>query len=170
VREILLTRGYIALVDDADYDRVMAAGPWCAKVTRNDIYAMRNVRRPGGKGGGTQMLHRFILGLSGSVLVDHRNRYGLDNRRGNLRIGVTRSQNNANSGKHRGAFTSRFRGVCWKKKKWCAQIVRSGKKVHLGYFTEELDAARAYDAAAREQWGEFAKSNLGQNPAKKREI
>jgi hypothetical protein len=70
--------------------------------------------------------------------------------------------------KPRHGVTSRFKGVSWHKKagKWRAVIALNRKHKHLGHFDNELDAARAYDAAARKQWGEFAKCNLGQPPAK----
>jgi hypothetical protein len=170
MKEIPLTRGYVAFVDDEDYERVTAAGPWCVLINRPGcIYAQRRVRKPDGRRT-FQYLHRFILGLTDpKVLVDHRNRYGLDNQRGNLRI-ASRSQNAGNGNKRKDGITSRFRGVFWREshKMWCAQIQINHKRLHLGYFTDELNAARAYDAAARKYRGEFAKFNLGQKPTTKK--
>jgi hypothetical protein len=170
VKEIPLTRGYVAFVDDADYARVMAAGPWYASVhtRKNLVYAVRRtLKRHGPRKIIT--LHRFILGISNpKVGVDHKNRYPLDNRRSNLRI-ADGSQNNGNMSKPRHGTTSRFKGVSWHTRsgKWRAVIALNRKHKHLGFFTNELDAARAYDAAARAQWGEFAHCNLGQPPAKR---
>jgi hypothetical protein len=115
-------------------------------------------------------MHRFILGITNpKIKVDHRNRYELDNRRTNLRI-PTNSQNGANANKCRHRTSSRFKGVSWHKRlrKWCAHIGVNRGLIHLGYFTNELDAARSYDAAAREHFGEFAKFNLWQKPATKK--
>lgn len=159
MRETPLTRGYVAFVDDADYERVMAAGPWHTLLCANGIaYATGRPTNPRRK----ELMHHFILGISDpKILVDHRNRYGLDNQRGNLRI-TTKSQNGMNAGKHRKG-ASRFRGVHWHKKarKWCAELVVHGRKHYLGLFVSELDAARARDAAAIELHGEFARLNLG---------
>jgi hypothetical protein len=167
---IPLTRGYQAIVDDADYERVMEAGPWFASVKKRTgiVYAQRRTYKKDGPRKALP-LHLFILGLPPGVLVDHRNRYGLDNQRGNLRI-ATGSQNNGNMSKPRHGVTSRFKGVSWDRRrgKWRAVIALNRKSRELGFFTDELDAARAYDAAAREQWGEFAKFNLGQKPTTKK--
>lgn len=163
MKEVPLSRGYAALVDDADHDRVIAAGPWFADITPTTVYAVRNMPKPDGKKT-TQLLHRFILGMTDpKVKVDHRNRYGLDCRRENLRVGVTRSQNMANSRKPCNGKSSQFKGVHWNKQaqKWCARIKVNGRTLHLGYFTDELEAARTYDQRAREQWGEFSRGNLG---------
>lgn len=163
MKEVPLSQGYVALVDDADYDRVVAAGSWSAVVAPTNVYAARNTHKPDGKQT-TILLHRFILGLTDpKVKVDHRNRYGLDCRRENLRVGVTRSQNAANSRKPCSGKSSQFKGVHWKKQyqKWCARIKVNGRTAHLGYFANELDAARAYDVAARRHFGQFAKCNLG---------
>ncbi|MGB8014162.1 MAG: AP2 domain-containing protein [Terriglobales bacterium] len=162
MREVKLTRGYAAFVDDADYERVMAVGQWNAQVERSgNVYAVRSIKVEG-KRAASQLMHRFILGITDSkVRVDHKNRYPLDNRRNNLRI-ATPSQNAANS-RARGG-TSRFAGVSWHMRcgKWRARIRPNGSTIHLGLFANELDAALAYDVAARKHFGEFAKCNLGQ--------
>jgi AP2 domain len=161
VKEIPLTRGYVALVDGADFDRVMQAGPWRAQSNRDTVYAVRMVRTSDGKRT-LQMLHRFLLGTTDTkVFVDHANRNGLHNWRGNLRI-ATRSQNKANGRKYRNGVTSQYRGVCWERRAgpWHASIRVNGRKMHLGRFTDELSAALAYDTAAREHFGEFASCNF----------
>lgn len=107
-------------------------------------------------------MHRLILGLDSrdTRLCDHKNGNGLDNRRANLRIATT-SQNLANRGKTR-RNTSGYKGVMWfkRKRKWYARIRVSGKSVHLGYFDDPIDAAKAYDDAALKHFGEFAKTNF----------
>jgi hypothetical protein len=160
MREIPLTRGYVAVVDDADYDRVMAAGLWFARVEPHTVYAQRNVRKPDGTDT-AQYLHRFIAGeLNPAVLIDHRDRNGLHNWRSNLRK-ATPSQSQANHGKQRGT-TSQYRGVYRRKDcaRWEARIRQNGKQKRLGLYVSEVDAALAYDKAAREIHGEFASCNF----------
>jgi hypothetical protein len=104
-------------------------------------------------------MHRAVLGLSAGdrTRVDHKDHDTLDNRRSNLRVS-TRSQNSANQLKTRG--TSKYKGVHKLKDRWKAQIEVDGKKRYLGSFVREEEAARAYDAAAVEAFGEFALINF----------
>ena len=158
MREIPLSRGYVALVDDADYELVMAAGPWHANPGARTVYAQHNRRRKGG-GWSSQSLHSF---LTGWPRVDHENGNGLDNQRSNLRP-ATSGQNSANRGAntnnsaagYKGVQPNRTRGLPWR-----AQIGAARKKYHLGLFATPEAAARAYDAAARELHGEFARTNF----------
>jgi len=156
MKQVPLTRGYVALVDDADYERVKAAGPWCADLRPGGrVYAKRNVRRVDGRMT-KQPLHRFILGLMNPrIQGDHRNHNGLDNRRVNLRT-ASNGQNQANARKRVGT-SSKYKGVSRRKdcKKWEAYIVVNGKKKHLGDFDSEIDAACAYYRAACDHFGEF---------------
>jgi hypothetical protein len=160
MKEILLTRGYVALVDDEDYERVIAAGPWRVAVGRHTMYAQRHVHKPDGKWT-TQRMHRFLLGVTNpKIQVDHRNHTGLDNQQPNIHRCLN-GHNQANSRKRSGT-SSRFRGVHWDKcrGKWKARLQIDGKRLSLGYFTDEVAAALAYDAAARELFGEFANLNF----------
>lgn len=157
--EIPLSRGYVALVDDEDYARVMAAGPWYANCRDQWTYGQHNVRQPGGRWR-TEALHIFITGLR---RVDHINGNGLDNTRANLRY-ATPAQNAANARQRRDS-TSGFKGVHRNGPRglpWRAQIAKGGKKRHLGLFESAEIAARAYDAAALELFGEFARLNFPQ--------
>lgn len=147
MKEIQLTRGYVALVDDEDYERVMEAGP----------YANRSTRKPDGRRT-TVSLHRFLLGVTNSKIhVDHENHNGLDNQKANIRV-CTRSQNRANAVKRGGV--SKYRGVHKAAGKWGAKITINGQKIWLGRFADELDAALAFDSAARAHFGEFANCNF----------
>jgi hypothetical protein len=94
------------------------------------------------------------------LVVDHRNSDGLDNRRENLRI-ATKTQNAFNSRKRKNA-TSQFHGVHFKKlsDKWVACIQYRKKRMWLGYFENEIEAARAYDRAALKYRKEFARLNF----------
>jgi hypothetical protein len=158
VKIVPLTQGYVAVVDDADYERVMEAGPWHAAVKGSNVYAQRKGERRSRQI--TQTLHRFILGLEGPTPhVDHINRCGMDCRKANMRL-CTRSQNGANRRKQTG--TSKYRGVSWHKRamKWVVQIKVRGRTLHLGYFADEMKAARAYDEVARACFGAFANLNF----------
>lgn len=120
-------------------------------------YGPRSARR-------LQLLHRVVLGLGHGdpLCADHVNADGLDNRRSNLRT-TTQANNAKNVRKwfqHR--TTSRYKGVSYhqQNKNWRAYIRLAGRQRHLGVFDSEELAARAYDAAADEQHGEFARRNF----------
>lgn len=106
----------------------------------------------------TLYLHRLIMNPPDGYQVDHINGNGLDNRRENLRL-CTQSQNNFNCDSARGK--SKFKGVSWepKTKKWSAYIQVNKKKRRLGMYASEEEAALAYNRAALEIAGEFAKLN-----------
>lgn len=93
------------------------------------------------------------------IEVDHKNHNILDNRKENLRP-CTRSQNQANQLKHKNN-TSGYKGVCWSSNynKWAVMINHNKERVHLGYFINKEDAARAYNEAAIKYHGEFALLN-----------
>jgi hypothetical protein len=105
--------------------------------------------------------------IAGYPRPDHIDGNGLNNQRSNLRP-ATAGQNNANKRKRLSA-TSRYLGVCWSpnQERWRARIYRDGTNRHLGYFDSEVDAALAYDTAAREMFGEYARPNFpeGRNAA-----
>lgn len=119
------------------------------------VYAQRGIKRADGRWT-TQKLHTF---LTGYALTDHRNGDGLDNRRSNLRE-ATQSQNLCN--RRPKSRPAGFKGVTWFERlgRWKAQCSKGGKNHHLGYYADIEDAARAYDAAARELHGEFASLNF----------
>lgn len=111
-------------------------------------------------------LHRFLLGDQAGPLVDHKDGDPLNNRRSNLRRATPR-ENRRNSRKMSKTTSSAYKGVCWQESggAWQAQIRKKdpgspergiGRMTYLGYFADELDAADAYDAAARAHYGEFA--------------
>jgi hypothetical protein len=109
----------------------------------------------------SQPLHRIIADAPRGKVVDHINGDPLDNRRANLRV-CTQAQNLANGRSHRDS-TSRYRGVSWKRSEgvWRAQISVGGQRSRfLGQYRDEEAAARAYDEAARAQYGEYARLNF----------
>ncbi len=154
--EIRTSSGHVALVDDEDAARVLAAGAWHVRRNRSGtLYAQRHVTRDGKRP--TQQMHQFLLGCVG---IDHRNGDGLDNRRSNLRP-ATYAQNGANR-RLSSHNTSGFKGVVLKKStgRWVAQIRVAGEQRHIGTYPTAEDAARAYDAAALAAFGEFARPNF----------
>lgn len=127
-----------ALVDGEDYERVVAAGPW-------RIVSKCYVAAHAGARGDRQCiyLHRFVMGVTDpAVHVDHRNGDTLDCRKENLRL-VTNAQNLQNQHTMRGG-SSIYRGVSWHKaaQKWQAYATLHQKRVHLGLFDSEEEAAR----------------------------
>lgn len=155
MREVRLTRGYVALVDDADYESVVASGPWQAVPRKHTTYAKKGIWLGNGKGT-TISLHRFITGYA---LVDHINGDGLDNRRSNLRE-ATQRQNLMNR-RRMGNSRQPFKGIyATAPGQWRARIRVDGRRVSLGTYPTAREAARAYEAAAFLHHGEFASVNF----------
>jgi hypothetical protein len=157
MKTVSLTQGFVALVDDADYDRV-SAHKWSATRVQTNVYGVRKVRTPTGRTT-SQLLHRFILGVTAPEIdIDHKDHNGLNCQRSNLRKCV-RGENDGNRRKTGGS--SQYKGVSWSngKGKWRACIT-IGKSIHLGYFIDEAEAAHAYDEAARTRFGIFANCNF----------
>lgn len=159
MKMIPLTRGYVALVSDEDFERA-SQYHWHAKPKKNMVYASRYVRKADGPHT-TQTLHRFLMGVTDPrIQVDHRDRDGLNNQRGNLRV-ATNAQNMANRVKKPGC-ASAFKGVTRKKwgrsqVRWCARITVDGRQRLLGYFKTEGEAAAAYVLAATAAFGAFSR-------------
>ena len=163
MKEIRLTKGCIALVDDCDYERTSQFEWHATECFRSDrslrnVYAARSIRKPDGSQT-TQDLHRFIMGMTDKKIEVNHDHNGLNCQRFNLRL-ATRTNSMQNRRKQFGS--SQFKGVTWRKryKVWCAQIGIDGHRFHLGSFASEEQAALAYDAAARTHFGEFAVLNF----------
>lgn len=168
-KEIPLSQGKVALVDDADFDH-LSQWKWHVRRQGEQWYASRNVHRADGRRT-TLNMHRAIVD-AGELEVDHIDGNGLNNVRANLRV-CTPDQNKRNV-LLRSVATGRFKGVTPRKSKgdWQARISINGKKKHLGVFADEIDAAKAYDAAARVHYGEYARLNFplpGERPARRQE-
>lgn len=165
MKEIPLTRGKVAIVDDEDFER-LSKWKWHAmKNSGSGIwYAARAVPAGTLKPWQTRLrMHREILGAAGKDVVDHRNGDGLDNRRENLRL-CSQSQNRMNSIRSRRS-RSRFKGVVAHAKtgRWRAVLTVDGRRTWLGWFDSDEEAARVYDAEARRVYGEFAALNFPVN-------
>jgi hypothetical protein len=162
MKRIVLTQGYSATVDDADY-KALAAYCWMALVNeRGYVYAVTRMPETGRK---LIRMHRFICGLvPGDVReVDHRNGDTLDYRRSNLRV-CTKTQNLRNRRKTMRSTSSRYKGVVRVRNVWRARLQfqwrGKRKSLYLGSFVSEEAAARAYDAAIGMRHGEFARPNF----------
>lgn len=155
MKEIPLTQGKVALVDDTDYEQI-SAFRWHAIQRASGLwYAARNSGRRGHK----ELMHCVIAQMSRRGLVDHRDGDGLNNTRFNLRP-CTASQNQMNR-KHNTSAICKFKGI-WKTPAgtYQARVETGGRRFFLGTFHSEDEAARAYDAKATELFGEFAHLNF----------
>lgn len=106
-------------------------------------------------------LSRFLLSAPKGVLVDHIDCDPLNNRRINLRI-ATEKENSRNVPKTSSKKSSIYKGVSWHKLKgkWIATCATNSRNKFLGYFDDEIEAAKTYDLSAKELHGEFAKTNF----------
>lgn len=151
MREIPLTKGAVALVDDEDYARV-AAFKWHRSKSG---YAARTDRRVGKR---YVMMHRFVLGFPDAPQIDHVDLNGLNNQKANLRP-CTPTQNLRNRPPLKGR---EFKGITFRHEKgrWEAGIYIARRRLFLGTYKTDVAAARAYDAAAIKYFGEFAWLNF----------
>ncbi len=156
-REIPLTKGLVAIVDDEDFLRV-STRKWHAYACGNGWRARATFAPPKRN----VLLHRFILGLSpqDSRTVDHINGDGLDCRRSNLRA-CAWADNNKNRRPRDGR---KFKGIFTLRGRFGARIAVDGTRFSLGVYATEIEAAIAYDAAARRYHGAFARLNFPIGP------
>ena len=169
MREIPLTRGYVAIVDDEDYEWLMQF-KWRAQVNtpkygKIGVYAITTIAKEfeGWLWARHETMHRMIMGIPRDKHIDHISGNGLDNRRCNLRL-CTASENNKNLRKNRTyrgvPTTSKYKGVCHRtRNSWSATINVDGVQHRLGHFPTEEEAARAYDEAAKRLHGAFGRTN-----------
>ncbi len=155
MKKLKLTKGYIALVDDEDFNW-LNQWKWSAD---KDGYAFRSIKKVENGKRTCIKMHRQIMNADKGQDVDHINHIAYDNRKSNLRL-CSRTENLFNMRKTRG--TSIFKGVSWWKrdKCWEVKIRVNGKTKKIGYFKNERHAAMAYDIWAKEIYGKFAVVNF----------
>jgi hypothetical protein len=163
MKYIELGKGLRAIVDDEDFEE-LSKDRWYVKYRKDrkhkQYYAFRSVFL--NKKNTFMLMHRQIMGVEkgDTRKVDHINHNTLDNRKENLRV-VTHQQNQFNRKKEIGC-SSKYKGVSWYKRdsNWMACIKINKKTKYLGYFSSEIEAARAYDSKAIELFGEYAHLNF----------
>jgi hypothetical protein len=151
MKEIKLSQGEVALVNDEDYI-FLNQWKWYADRHSNTFYAATKINSK------KCYMHRIILNATKNV-IDHRDGNGLNNQRNNIRS-CSQSENLRNQKKVKGI--SKYKGVFFSRasNKWTSQIKIDDKKIHLGLFGSEIDAAFAYNQAAKKHFGEFANINI----------
>jgi len=148
----------IVLIDEEDYDLIKDY-KWSVRKHRNTFYSVANIKKDN-KRHTTIQMHRLIIGLYDERIIDHKNRNGLDNRKENLRV-CTNFENAKNARKRKDGKTSKYKGVSFRTShdKFLSRIQVNKKRIHLGYFKNEIEAAKAYNAAALKYHGEYAYLN-----------
>lgn len=159
---IPLSQGKFAQVDDSDYEWLMN-WKWCAVKGYGNYYSQRGIYLgviDGKKTSTPLKMHRAIMKPEKGFVVDHIDGDGLNNQRANLRVCLPR-ENTANRKPSKNG-TSKYLGVMWcpSRNNWRVRITSNKKKVHVGEFRSEEDAALAYNRKAIELHGEFARLNV----------
>lgn len=150
MKELTLSKGQVALVDDKDFEWLKKY-KWTLSAPKNSplqygiIYPKRNGKRR------MIYLHRIIAGAKKGEVVDHVDGNGLNNQRTNLRI-VTQRQNMLN----RKDQKSKIIGVTKHRDKYWARIRYQGKHISLGLFTDQSEAVEAYKNASKKYYGDKA--------------
>ena len=154
-----ITHGtHTVLYDEQDAHKIE---PWAWTLSKGHgtYYAARRTPRPNRT---TILMHREVTDCPKGSMIDHINGNGLDNRRSNLRV-CTMSENMMNRSKTRQNSTG-YKGVYntgdSKLNPYRAKIQKNSKVYCLGHYNTPEEAARAYDAKAKELFGEFAHLNF----------
>lgn len=155
MKEIKLTKGYVAIVDDEDFD-YLSQFLWHARVNKTNVYAATRINKK------YTYMHRFLMNPKEKFWVDHKDQNSLNNQKNNLRI-CTPTENSRNSRSKR--LKNKYKGIYYSKdkkriKRWVAQINTGFKVINLGRYLTPEEAAIAYDKAAIKYFGEFASVNF----------
>jgi hypothetical protein len=144
-----------AFRDGAVFSSRPSAIEWRLQRTGQLFYAVKSVSFEGRRR--TLSMHRLMAEAVAEDIVDHRDGNGLNNCMRNLRL-CSHADNMRNRRSQGG--TSRFRGVWWNHGRFYAGLKLNGRTIHLGSSKDEVSAARMYDRAAIEHYGEFARTNF----------
>lgn len=146
---------------DEKFKDLISTKKWrlCYKSHLWSVYSETSVKKKKTR----TVLHRFLWEyVNGSIpenkIIDHVNHNSLDNRLANLRL-VSKKENSRNTRPVRGS-KSKYKGIYFTSGKWRAMIQYNNKKIHIGYFSSEEEAAQAYDVKALELFGEFGYLNF----------
>lgn len=153
-KEIPLTQGKFAIVDDCNYEW-LTQWKWYAVCTgKLKMWYVARVENHK-----TILMHREILGAKKGQITDHKNHNGFDNRLANIRL-CSYSENAQNRMPYKNS-TNKHKGVSWHKVggKWQVKITVNNKRIQLGYCKNEIEAAKMYDKAALKYFGKFAYTN-----------
>ena len=165
MKEIKLTQGKVAFVDDEDYEMLVNYGKWHALRYNKAYYATTNINviKPDGSNGRKLIkMHRLLTNATNpKIYVDHRDRNGLNNQKSNLRLVSNLSENAVNRTKRTGT-TSIYTGVYWlsSRKRWTVQVRYKGVTYKKSGFKNEDDAALHYNDIASSIYGSFVNLNI----------
>lgn len=150
MKEVQLTKGKVALVDDEDFELVSQYTWFADKKGTNLYYAYNSVN--------SMYMHRLIMKTTDDLIVDHIDHNGLNNQKSNLR-NCTYSQN-LHHRKFAPGITG-YKGVTYNKRQnvYQAKMRYDGKYRHIGHFKTAIEAAEAYNKVATQWFGEFASIN-----------
>jgi hypothetical protein len=153
MKEIQLTQGKVALVDDEDFE-LLNQYKWCAAKNKNTYYAESKINNINVK------MHRLIMKTEKGNVVDHKDHNGLNNQKCNVR-NCTNAQNSKNRTKSKSQSSSKYIGVIYRGdvSSWQASIRVNYVLINLGFFKTQNEAAEAYNKAAIKYFGEFANLN-----------
>jgi hypothetical protein len=156
IKVLHLTNGGFTVLDNEDFERFKRF-----KWQRHSAGYVCRCQSLGNRDDHASIyLHREILNAPPNLQIDHINGYRHDNTRRNLRL-ADQSQNNGNMKMQERPKSSQFKGVSLRSDtgKWAAYIKRDRRKITLGCFATEQEAAAAYNEATLKQWGEYARPN-----------
>lgn len=154
---IPLTKGFVTIVDEADYDW-LNQWKWHyskGRAHRTERIGLRKYNRKI-----HFLMHRVIKNAPKNMVVDHKDGDALNNCRSNLRI-CTQCQNTKNQTPRKNT-TSKYKGVSWseERQKWVVFISHDKHHIPLGRYIDEIKAAIVYNEAALKLHGEYAKLNI----------